>query len=148
MQREIETYLNSLCLSALLHPSVQDALCLEPARLISMRKAMNFDLLGIVGSNGGCGSFSPTVPAMKPWFAHALTRRRRRHPARHWLSLYRLCRSVAVGLPVVSPALVAKDRLGCRGAAGFSAANVLEASRKIPDRGCAQGQIRKGQGIV
>src|SRR6218665_294911 len=98
MPREIETYLNSLCLSALLHPSVQDALCLEPAR--------------------------------------------------HWLALYRLCRSVAVGLPVVSPALVAKDRLGCRGAAGFSAVNVLEASRKIPDRGCAQGQIRKGQGIV
>src|SRR6218665_2453541 len=84
---------------------------------------------------------------MKPGFADARTRRRRRHPARHWLALYRLCRSVAVGLPVVSPALVAKDRLGCHGAAGFSAANVLEASRKIPDRGCAQGQIGKGKAL-
>ncbi|MCW5296050.1 hypothetical protein [Verminephrobacter eiseniae] len=71
MPREIETYLNSLCLSALLHPSVQDALCLEPARLISMRKAMNFDLLGMDGANGRWGSLSSTGPAMKPGFAHA-----------------------------------------------------------------------------
>src|SRR6218665_3145393 len=139
--------IQSLFVSLALLP-VQGALCLGPARLISMKKAMNFDLLGMDVANGRWGSLSSTGPAMKPGFADALTRRGRRHPARHWLALYRLCRSVAVGLPVVSPALVAKDRLGCHGAAGFSAANVLEASRKIPDRGCAQGQIRKGQGIV